>query len=228
MVLKLSWKCKINIWISNCRETFRPTRQLSYRWRSSFSCVHILEIINMRSGLFYFKNVNYWHLNFCIYCSDIGKLKPRRRVSVIAVNDGMFVRAHRTVSFPSLPFFIHFPKPELSRAMVSSFNQFSKCKNTPSRTVGNEHCNNNNTKSNLNYALKRLGQNNPQNKHKHGGGDTTCDQMQGGELHRTCVDVFLPDGGICGKLCLNLGVRMMRMCLFWEMRVCWGITVYYL
>lgn len=89
--------------------------------------------------------------------------------------------------------------------------------------MGNEHCNNNNTKSNLNYALKRLGQNNPQNKHKHGGGDTTCDQMQGGELHRTCLDVFLPDGGICGKLCLNLSVRMMKMCLFWEMRVCWGV-----
>lgn len=38
----------------------------------------------------------------------------------------------------------------------------------PSRTVGNGHSNNNNTKSNLNYALKRLGQNNPQNKHKAG------------------------------------------------------------
>lgn len=112
----------------------------------------------------------------------------------------------------SLPlFFIHFPKPELSRATVSSFNQFSKCKNTPSRTVGNEHCNNNNTKSNLNYALKRLGQNNPQYKHKRGGGGATCDQMQGGELHR-CADAFsFPDGGICGKLCLILGVRMMRM-----------------
>lgn len=38
------------------------------------------------------------------------------------------------------------------------------------------------------------------------------DQMQGGELHR-CVDagVFFPDGGICGKLCLILGVRMMRV-----------------
>lgn len=91
------------------------------------------------------------------------------------------------VSLPS--FFIHFPKPQLSRATVSSFNQFSKCKNTPSRTVGNEHCNNNNTKSNLNYALKRLGQNNPQYKHKRGGGDAACDQMQGGELHR-CVDAF--------------------------------------
>lgn len=115
------------------------------------------------------------------------------------------------VSLPS--FFIHFPKPELSRATVSSFNQFSKCKNTPSRTVGNEHCNNNNANSNLNYALKRLGQNNPQNKHKRGGGDTTCDQIQGGELHG-CVDVgffFFPDGGICGKLCLILGVRMMRV-----------------
>lgn len=117
----------------------------------------------------------------------------------------------RTVLFLSLCFFIHFPEPELSRATVSSFNQFSKCKNTPSRTVGNEHCNNNNTKSNLNYALKRLGQNNPQNKHKRGGGGATCDQTQGGELQRTCVDVFGPDGGICGKLCLILGVRMIRV-----------------
>ena len=87
-------------------------------------------------------------------------------------------------------FFIHSPKPALSRATVSSFNQFSKCKNTPSTTVGNGHCNNNNTKSNLNYALKRLGQNNPQNKHKRGGGDATCDQMQGGELQR-CVDALI-------------------------------------
>lgn len=38
----------------------------------------------------------------------------------------------------------------------------------------------------------------------------TCDQMQGGELHR-CVDAFFPDGGICGKLCLILGVTMMRV-----------------
>lgn len=46
----------------------------------------------------------------------------------------------------------------------------------PSRTVGNGHSNNNNTKSNLNYALKRLGQHNPQNKHKCGGGEVACDQ----------------------------------------------------
>lgn len=94
---------------------------------------------------------------------------------------GYICTSSRTVLFLSFCFFIHFPKPEQSRATVSSFNQFSKCKNTPSRTVGNEHCNNNNTKSNLNYALKRLGQNNPQNKHKRGGGGATCDRMQGGE-----------------------------------------------
>lgn len=74
----------------------------------------------------------------------------------------------------------------------------------PSRTVGNGHSNNNNTKSNLNYALKRLGQNNPQNKHQRGGGDAVCDQTQGGEQHRLCWDVFIPDGGICVKLCLIL------------------------
>lgn len=60
--------------------------------------------------------------------------------------------------------------------------------------MGNGHSNNNNTKSNLNYALKRLGQNNPQNKHKRGGGEAACDQMPGGELHRLCVDGFIPDG----------------------------------
>lgn len=49
----------------------------------------------------------------------------------------------------------------------------------PRRTEGNGHSNNNNTKSNLNYALKRLGQNNPQNKHKWGEGQAACDQMQG-------------------------------------------------
>lgn len=36
----------------------------------------------------------------------------------------------------------------------------------PSRTVGNGHSNNNNTKYNQNYGLKRLGQSNPQYKHK--------------------------------------------------------------
>lgn len=81
----------------------------------------------------------------------------------------------------------------------------------PSRTVENGHSNNNNTKFNLNYALKRLGQINPQNKHKWGGGEAACDQMQGGELHRLCVDVFIPDGGICVKLCLILGVRVMMV-----------------
>lgn len=81
----------------------------------------------------------------------------------------------------------------------------------PSRTVGNGHSNNNNTKSNLNYALKRLGQNNPQNKHKRGGGEAACDQMPGGELHRLCVDGFIPDGGICVWLCLILGVRVMMV-----------------
>lgn len=91
------------------------------------------------------------------------------------------------ISLPS--FFIHFPKPELSRATVSSFNQFSKCKNTPSRTVGNEHCNNNNTKSNLNYALKRLGQNNPQYKHKRGGGGRHV--WSNAERRTTCMCRFV-------------------------------------
>lgn len=130
----------------------------------------------------------------------------------------------RTVSFLSVRFFIHFPKPELSRATVSSFNQFSKCKNTPSRTVGNEYCNNNNTKSNLNYALKRLGQYNPQNKHKRGGGDVTCDQMQGGELHHPCVDVFLFLMVGFVESCVWFWVQEWWGCLFWEMRVCWGLT----
>lgn len=106
-------------------------------------------------------------------------------------------------------FFIHFQEPALSRAVVSSFNQFSKrgeCfgrARNPSRTVGNGHSNNNNTKSNLNYALKRLGQNNPQNKHKRG--EEGSDQMEGG------CGVFIPGGGICVKLCLILGVRVMRV-----------------
>lgn len=116
------------------------------------------------------------------------------------------------VSLPS--FFIHFPKPELSRATVSSFNQFSKCKNTPSRTVGNEHCNNNNTKSNLNYALKRLGRNNPQYKHKRGGGGRhvwSNAERRATYMCRFVLVFFVPDGGICGKLCLILGVRMMRV-----------------
>ncbi len=81
----------------------------------------------------------------------------------------------------------------------------------PSRTVGNGHSNNNNTKSNLNYALKRLGQINPQNKHKWGGGEAACDRTQGGERHRLCVDVFIPDGGIWTELCLILGVRVMMV-----------------
>lgn len=63
MVLKhLSWKCKINIWISNFWETFRPTQQLYCRWSSSFSCVHILEIIKMKSGSLSLKTwiINIW------------------------------------------------------------------------------------------------------------------------------------------------------------------------
>lgn len=39
--------------------------------------------------------------------------------------------------------------------------------------MGSGHCNNNNAKSNLNYALKRLGRNNPRHKHKRGGGALT-------------------------------------------------------
>lgn len=81
----------------------------------------------------------------------------------------------------------------------------------PSRTVGNGHSNNNNRKSNLNYALKRLGQNNPRNKHKWGGGEVTRDQMQGREPHCRRVYVFIPDGGICVKLCLILGVKVMSV-----------------
>lgn len=121
-----------------------------------------------------------------------------------------------TGSFVSLYFITHFSKPALSRAVVSSFNQFSKRGSTPSRTVGNGHCNNNNRKSNLNYALKRLGQNNPLNKHKWGGGESACDRMQGGGP--ACVDVPLPDSGICVRLCLILGVRMMMVFIFgkWE------------
>ena len=78
----------------------------------------------------------------------------------------------------------------------------------PCRTVGNGHSNNNNTKSNLNYALKRLGQNNPQNIHKWGGGEVASDQIQGWDLKRLCVDIFFPDCGICVKLCFGctLGV----------------------
>lgn len=70
----------------------------------------------------------------------------------------------------------------------------------PSRTVGKGHSNNNNTQSNLNYGLKRLGQNNPQNKHKCREGSCCA-----------CVDVFIPDGGICVQLCLILSVRVMMV-----------------
>lgn len=76
---------------------------------------------------------------------------------------------------------------------------FPNAGSTPSRTVGNGHCNNNNRKSNLNYALKRLGQNNPLNKQKWGGGESACDRMQGGGS--VCVDAPLPDSGICVRLC---------------------------
>lgn len=98
------------------------------------------------------------------------------------------VRLHHLFAFI---FFIHFSKPTLSRAVVSSFNQFSKSRSPPSRTVGNGHCNNNNnTKSNLNYALKRLGQNNPHNIHKWGGGEAAC--HQGGARRRSvCVRGWL-------------------------------------
>lgn len=77
----------------------------------------------------------------------------------------------------------------------------------PNRTVGNGHSNNNNTKSNLNYALKRLGQNNPQNKHTLGGGEGACDEMRGGELRRLGVDGCIPDGGICVKVVFDFGCK---------------------
>lgn len=73
--------------------------------------------------------------------------------------------------------------------------------------MGNGHSNNNNTESNLNYVLKRLGQNNPQNKHKLGGGEAAHDQMQEGELGCLCVDVFTPDGGILCKVVFDLGCK---------------------
>lgn len=75
----------------------------------------------------------------------------------------------------------------------------------PSRTVGNGHSNDNNTKSNLNYALKRLGQNNPQNKHKWGGGEAACDQKQGRAAASPACGCF------CGFFCLILGVRVMMV-----------------
>lgn len=77
----------------------------------------------------------------------------------------------------------------------------------PSRTVGNGHSNNNNVKSNLNYALKRLGQNNPQNKHKWGGGRPLVIKCREGS-HIACVYVFIPGCGIFFCLCLIFGVRV--------------------
>lgn len=65
----------------------------------------------------------------------------------------------------------------------------------PSRTVGNGHSNNNNTKYNLNYALKRLGQNNPQNKHKWGGGRPFVIKCrEGSHIACVCMFVFLAVG----------------------------------
>lgn len=51
------------------------------------------------------------------------------------------------------------------------------------------HSNNKNTKNNLNYALKRLGQNNPQNKHKRAGGGAAM------ELPLLRVEAFFLDSG---------------------------------
>lgn len=79
----------------------------------------------------------------------------------------------------------------------------------PRGTVGDGRSNNNNTKSNLNYALKRLGQNNPQNKHKRGvgEGEGARDQTQGVELHASllCAHISIPGSGICVKMYLIFG-----------------------
>lgn len=48
-----------NKYLSNFPETFQPAQQRYYRWSSSFSCVHILEIITNEIRQFEFKNVNY-------------------------------------------------------------------------------------------------------------------------------------------------------------------------
>lgn len=102
--------------------------------------------------------------------------------------------------------------------MVSSFNQFSEAGELPAGQWGNGHCNNNNAKSNLNYALKRLGRNNPRHKHKRGGG--AHDQMQGcwaggwasgRDPSPLCGLSSLLVGGIGLPLCWFLGVKMMRV-----------------
>lgn len=60
------------------------------------------------------------------------------------------------------------------------------------------HSNNKNTKYNLNYALKRLGQNNPQNKHKRAGGGAAM------ELLLLCVEAFFLDSGDLRRVVLDL------------------------
>lgn len=61
--------------------------------------------------------------------------------------------------------------------------------------MGNRHSNNKNTNYNLNYALKRLGLNNPQNKHKWAGegcwdgASPVCFFLDGGDLRRVVLDL---------------------------------------
>lgn len=98
---------------------------------------------------------------------------------------------------------INFPNPGAQRQSGN-----------PSGTVGNGHSNNNNTKPNLNYGLKRLGQNNPQNKHKRGGegrGARPWSNAGRGDTVMLWGYFYSTDSGICVKLCLILDVKTMIM-----------------
>lgn len=129
----------------------------------------------------------------------------RRACSPAVLLKATCFRGYAAICLPFILLFIQFPKPVLSGAVVSSFNQFSEGRRTPGRTVGSGHCNNNNAKSNLNYALKRLGRNNPRHKHKRGGGRarSTARTVDGGGSVPSplCGRPSFPVGGICRQLC---------------------------
>lgn len=153
-----------------------------------------------------------------------------------SIKEYMFLRICSHL-FAFILFFIQFPKPVLSGAVVSSFNQFSKGRSTPGRTVGNGHCNNNNAKSNLNYALKRLGRNNPRHKHKTGrvgwgvplmikcrGGGGGGVGLWGGSIPSVWTECgfssWLWD---LSKVVLILGVKMMRVFILGNERAPGGL-----
>lgn len=105
-------------------------------------------------------------------------------------------------------------------AVLINFSGALQQPGNPSRTVGYGHSNNNNTKYNLNYGLKRLCQNNPQNKHKkRKDGRSLVIKWRDGSSVSSAFGAFIPGGGDLWEIVFDLrfdGVYFEKQGYIWS------------